>query len=121
MIGIEFLPKIGTPYCYSFYDSDKRKDKNVGYVLGTAIGDKLAYIWFIYVRDNQRRKGFGSVMVKFLQGELPDGIIMTPVIEEFNGYEAIKTQVGGTHKESVAMLKKCGFKRKERDYVWERQ
>ncbi len=120
MIGIIPVPHIGTPYCYECYDSNKRKDKCIGYVLGTRFDTKLAYIWFIYVRDNQRRKGFGSMMVNFLQGELPDGIIMTSFIEDFKGFECIKTQIGGTHKESVAMLKKCGFVRKDGDYVWER-
>ena len=121
MIGIEFVPRIGNPYCYVFYDDKENKKKNIGYIMGTHLSDKLAYIWFVFVRERYRGKGHGKMMVKFLQGVVPNDTIVTPVIEDFKGFGAIKTQVGGSTKDGVEMLKKCGFIRKEGDYVWERQ
>jgi len=118
MIMIERQKNFGIPQCILFRESDKRKGREVGAVTITSLGEKVAIIFFVYVWQKHRRKGFGSMMIKYLMGEKPDGIL--DVEPEFHGYDLIATQWSASTPASRKMLLKLGFVKKEDRLEWSR-
>ena len=94
MITVTRLKNFGQPQWLIFQDGDKRQGKEVGSVLICELG-KIALICFIWVWPKQRRKGYASKMVRYLQGVQPDGILLTE--PDFKGYDIITTAVSYTH------------------------
>lgn len=49
MIFKRKVPVLGMPFCFEY--ADQKKKRNIGYVLGTSLGSKMAVIWNIYMRS----------------------------------------------------------------------
>jgi hypothetical protein len=117
MIDVTRLKKFGDPQWLLFRDSGMRDGKEVGSILISEIG-KMAIIIFMWVWPKQRRKGYATMMVKYLQGESHDGILITE--PDFKGYDVLATQWSASIPASRQLLKKLGFIKKEDRLEWSR-
>ena len=120
MINIDLDMNVGKPICFVFTDTEKRDGKEIGHILISSLGNGYCMVWNVYVWPKQRRKRYGTMMVKFLQGELPENCCGLLRDVPWSGYEKIVTQWNATPKESKMMLEKCGFERKGNLLLWER-
>ena len=118
MILASRIKGVGVPQSITFSDSEHRKGKEIGSVLITTFGDKLALLFFIFTWSTHRRKGYATKMIKYLQGEKPKGILLTE--PDFTGYEVITTQWSSSTPASRSLLKKLGFVKKEDRLEWSR-
>lgn len=117
MIQVRSVTHFGKPFCLEFRDDKNKDDLNVGYVLGTSLGTDLCYIWFIYVRDKYRRKGYGKLIIEHLMGKTPNG----KTENKFEGFKIIETEWSASTKTGRQFLLNMGFTHKKDRLVWSSQ
>jgi ribosomal protein S18 acetylase RimI-like enzyme len=115
MIQIKAPTYFGKPAVLEFKDTKQKDNHNVGYVLFSTIGDVECYLWFIYVPDAHRKKGYGKMMLKHLMGEKPDFAIND---NEFKGFATIKTEWSASTPKGRDLLMSMGFKKEKTWLAW---
>lgn len=127
MLRVKTNPIQGKPFYIHLYDREQRDGKEVAVLAATARelvnrtdgrAARAAEIWSIFVWPKQRKKGYATALIRFLQGKETERFMPTSETMAAKPFEFVLTQWSATTPVMRKTLLKCGFIKEQDSLIW---